>query len=98
MSGPSGPVRWDGRDLILELTVQPRAKSDEIVGIQDGRLKVRITAPPVEGKANHHLVRFLAKAFGVSRSRLELLHGATGRIKRLRIHDPGRLPAGLQPP
>lgn len=52
--------------------------------------KVRITAPPVEGKANAHLLRFLAKSFGVHRSSVSLLSGASSRHKGVRIQNPGK--------
>ena len=84
--------RWDGEDLVLTVRVQPRASRDEIVGPHGDTLKVRITAPPVEGRANDHLVRYLAKAFGVPRRRVALLGGETGREKRIRIERPARLP------
>jgi uncharacterized protein (TIGR00251 family) len=91
---------WDGPDLVLTVRVQPRASRDEIVGPQGGHLKVRITAPPVDGKANAHLIKFLAKAFGVTRSRIDLLSGETGREKRVRIAKPATLPqeAAIYPP
>ena len=54
---------WQDDNLILNIRLQPRASCDEIVAIQaDGRLKIRITAPPVDGKANDHLLQFLARA------------------------------------
>jgi uncharacterized protein (TIGR00251 family) len=85
--------RWEGEDLLLSLRVQPRAKRDALGEPQGEQLKVRITAPPVEGKANAHLCRFLAEVFGVPTSRVELLAGAQARGKRLRIRGPTRLPA-----
>ncbi|RME35124.1 MAG: YggU family protein [Gammaproteobacteria bacterium] len=84
--------RWEGEDLVLLLSIQPRARRDEVTGLHDGRLRLRITAPPVEGKANRHLLGWLADAFGVPRSRVELESGESGRRKRARIHAPGRLP------
>ena len=90
--------RWEGDTLILEVRVQPRASRDEIVGLHGDALKIRITAPPVDGKANAHLTRFLAKAFGVPRARVTLLGGETGRSKRLRIEAPTRLPAAIPAP
>lgn len=88
----AGWYRWQGEDLLLQLRVQPRAARDEVVGPHGDCLKVRITAPPVEGKANAHLVKFLAKAFGVNRADVELLAGESGRSKRLRIHAPQTFP------
>jgi uncharacterized protein (TIGR00251 family) len=85
-------AHWEGESLILRVRVQPRASRDEIVGIQGDALKVRITAPPVDGKANTHLIRFLAKAFKVAKSDVKLLSGTSGRDKRLAIRSPGVIP------
>lgn len=87
--------RWDGEDLWLAVHIQPRAKQDAIVGAHGDRLKIRITAPPVEGQANAHLIRFLAECFDVPASAVELTAGTSGRDKRLRIRKPRRLPAGI---
>jgi uncharacterized protein (TIGR00251 family) len=84
--------RWDGEDLLLDIRVQPRASRDEIVGLHGEQLKIRITAPPVDGKANSHLQRYLAKAFGVAPSAVVLIGGETGRDKRLRIQRPQTIP------
>ncbi len=84
---------WEGDTLTLSIRVQPRASRDEIVGPYGDRLKVRITAPPVDGRANAHLIKYLAKVFGVPRARVSLLAGESGREKRLRIDAPSRLPA-----
>jgi uncharacterized protein (TIGR00251 family) len=86
---------WENEDLSLVVKVQPRASRDEIVGELDGALKIRITAPPVDGKANKHLISFLADIFGVSKSKVELVAGKTGRDKRFIIHGPGKLPAQI---
>lgn len=67
-----------------------------MVGPQGGYLKVQVTAPPVEGKANEHLRCFLALEFGVPRSRVELLKGAQGRLKRVRILAPRKLPFDIR--
>ena len=94
-----GWYRWDGHDLVLNLRVQPRANRDELAGPQESRYRVRITAPPEGGQANGHLVRFLAKAFGVAKSAITLEAGETGREKRVRIRAPSRIPIeGLPPP
>lgn len=79
--------------LTLELRVQPGAARDEIVGAHGDRLKVRITAPPVDGRANRHLIDYLAAVFGVPRSRVTLLRGETGRAKTVQIDSPARLPS-----
>ena len=83
---------WRGEDLILDLKVQPRASRDEFAEILGDRLKVRISAPPVDGKANAHLVKFVARSFKVSKSAVTILSGETGRDKRLSVHAPKHLP------
>jgi uncharacterized protein (TIGR00251 family) len=86
--------RWDGADLLLTLRVQPRASRDELLPA-DGRLRVRITAPPVDGAANAHLLRYLASRFGVAPSRTELVRGTSGREKTVRIRAPSVVPDEL---
>ena len=78
----------ESEDLVIRVRVIPRASRDEIVGVLDGALKVRIQAPPVEGKANTCLVKFLAKQWGLRRADLEILSGASARTKRLLIRKP----------
>ncbi|QMV62932.1 hypothetical protein DFO61_3812 [Ectopseudomonas oleovorans] len=92
--------RWDGEDLILDCHLQPKASKDEFAGLHGERLKIRLTAPPVDGKANAHLQAFLAKAFGVAKSQVSLESGELNRQKRLRIRAPQNLPPipGLQRP
>lgn len=92
---PASWYQWDGTDLLLDLHVQPRASRDQIGGVHGERLKIRITAPPVEGQANEHLLTLLAHEFGVARRQVVLLGGASGRAKRVRIERPARIPDGL---
>lgn len=87
--------QWQGDDLILNCRLQPKASSDEIVGGLGEELKIRITAPPIDGKANAHLQRFMAKSFGVSKSSVTIEKGELGRSKRLRIQAPRLIPAIL---
>jgi hypothetical protein len=82
---PAG--RRDGADLLLEVRVQPRASRSEIAGLHGGRLRIRLQAPPVDGKANAALIEFLAAAFGVPRARVIIEHGLASRDKRVRIRD-----------
>lgn len=65
----------------------PGARRSELAGVADGRLRVRLAAPPAEGRANAELVRFLAKALGVPRDAVSL--GAGGRSRRKLIHLSG---------
>ncbi|MBI4989276.1 MAG: YggU family protein [Rhodocyclales bacterium] len=71
--------------LVLSLHVQPGAKKTEIVGLHGEALKIRLAAPPVDGKANESLVEFLAEQLEVPRAQVELIGGATSRQKRLRV-------------
>lgn len=75
---------------VLDIHVQPRAKRSEIVGWHGDAVKVRITAPPVDGAANEELTRVLAAAIGIPRSAVSLLGGVTGRRKRLAIDGMSR--------
>ncbi len=70
---------------VLELLVQPRASRTRIAGEHDGRLKIQLAAPPVDGEANAALLAFLAGSLGVKRADVALLAGETGRRKRVRV-------------
>ncbi len=86
----------EGGALVLSLHVQPGAKRTEVAGPHgDGsamRLKIRLAAPPVDGKANAELLRFLADAFGVPLRNVSLLQGASSRQKRVSVFAPQRRP------
>jgi uncharacterized protein (TIGR00251 family) len=69
----------------LELLVQPRASRTKVAGVHDGRLKVQLAAPPVDGEANAALVEFLADALGVRKAEVTLVRGETGRRKTVRV-------------
>jgi uncharacterized protein (TIGR00251 family) len=85
--------QWADGDLLLVCHLQPKASKSEFSGLHGDALKVRIQAPPVEGKANSELVKFLAKQFGVSKSAVSIISGELNRHKRVRITQPQRLPA-----
>lgn len=82
-------ARRDGDDLLLEVRVQPRASRTEFAGALGDRLRVRLQAPPVDGRANAALVEFLADAFEVPRARVTIEHGLSGRDKRVRVRGVG---------
>ncbi len=90
-----GFYRWQDDSLILNCHLQPKASNDAIVGLHEESVKIRITAPPIEGKANAHLVKFLAKQFGVAKSAVSILSGELGRQKRVRIETPTKIPEQL---
>jgi uncharacterized protein (TIGR00251 family) len=69
----------------LNVRLQPRARKDEVVGERDGRIVIRVTAPPVDGKANDALCRLIAKAANVAPSRVAVVRGHTGRNKVVRV-------------
>jgi uncharacterized protein (TIGR00251 family) len=70
----------------LTVRVTPRSSRNAITGIlEDGTVKIHLTAAPVDGEANQKLIAFLASTLGVSRSSIEILAGATGRDKLISI-------------
>ena len=75
-----------GRILTFAVRVTPRAARTEIGGEHDGALKVRLTAPPVEGAANRELKRLLAKIFKLPQNAIEIIAGGNSKQKIIRIH------------
>ncbi|WP_333797286.1 DUF167 family protein [Rheinheimera sp.] len=88
-------LSYRGADLLLQLYVQPKASRDQIIGLHGDEIKLAITAPPVDGKANAHVLKLLAKLFGVSKSQIELLKGELSRHKQVLIKAPFKLPPEL---
>lgn len=81
------PASWQQQDLLLRLYIQPKASRDELAGLHGDEIKVAITAPPVDGKANEHLKKFLAKTFKVAKSRILIEKGELGRHKTVRVQS-----------
>ena len=75
----------DDDDVVIAVLVQPRASRNEVVGLHDGRLKVRIRSAPINGKANRELVRFLARTAGSPAGRVTVVRGKNGRRKEIHI-------------
>ncbi|HEY4698720.1 MAG TPA: DUF167 domain-containing protein [Gallionella sp.] len=73
--------RRDGETITLTLHVQPGAKRSEIAGLHGNALKIRLAAPPVEGRANEALQKFIAELFAVTMRQVELKQGAQSRHK-----------------
>lgn len=88
----SSHFQWADQDLILVCHLQPNASKSEFSGLHGEALKVRIQAPPLEGKANSELIKFLAKQFGVSKSAIRIISGELNRHKRVRITAPTLIP------
>jgi uncharacterized protein len=71
---------------VMRVRVTPRSGRDEVIGWQDGELRVRVRAAPVEGQANEAVRRLVAKRAGVQASAVEVVSGGTSRTKTLRIN------------
>lgn len=94
---PPAWLRAAGGDVVLSLHVQPGAKKTDIAGEHGAALKVRLGAPPVDGKANDCLIAFLAERLGVPKARVVLEAGTAARQKRVRVIgvEPGAVEAAL---
>ena len=70
---------------VKEKRVHPGARRNDVTGVHDGALKISLTTPPTDGRANEALIAFIAARLGIPRSQVTLLTGATSRSKTLRI-------------
>jgi hypothetical protein len=84
--------REEAGALVLALHVQPGAKHTDVAGVHGNALKIRLAAPPVDGKANAELRRYLADAFGVPLRNVTLVRGEASRQKMVRIEAPSLRP------
>lgn len=75
------------KGLFITLKVQPRASKNQVDGVHGGVLKIRLTAPPVEGEANRAIIDFLSKSLGFKKSSLHIDTGLKSREKRVRVED-----------
>jgi hypothetical protein len=100
---PSWVVSEDEAGVTIAVQVVPRASRNQVAGVQGDQLKVRVTAPPVEGAANEALLGFLAAVLGVRRRDLQLVAGERARRKLVRVRGldaatvEARLQAGAPP-
>ncbi|GDY27054.1 DUF167 family protein YggU [Agarivorans sp. Toyoura001] len=85
-------ISYDDVSLLLQVYVQPKASRDAIVGLHDEELKIAITAPPIDGKANQHLVKYLAKQCKVAKSQVSIIRGELGRHKTVSVSNPTIIP------
>jgi uncharacterized protein (TIGR00251 family) len=69
----------------IHLHVVPRASRTQVAGVHDGRVKLQVAAPPVDGEANDAIVRWAAKLFGVTRDAVVIASGATGKRKTIEV-------------
>jgi len=84
--------QWVGDDLLIQISVQPRASSNAISGIHNNQLRIKLTAVPVEGKANQALIKLLSKTFAVPARQISIEKGENARSKRIRIRSPKVIP------
>lgn len=84
---------WEGTTLVLNVLGTPAAKRDAVGKPKGAQLKISVTASPEGGKATDHMVKFLAREFGVSARHIEVVFGRTSIHKQLRIAAPTKLPA-----
>ena len=89
-------VERSGDDSRLRIFLQPKAAKDQIVGLHDDKLKIIITAPPVDGQANAHLLKFLSKLFKVPKSSIVLEKGELNRHKQVLIPCPKAIPPQVE--
>lgn len=78
--------RADG-NILLDIHVQPQASKSKIVGVHDGRLKIAVAAPPVDGKANDEVVRFLAKFLRLAKRNVLIQSGAQSKRKKVLLRS-----------
>lgn len=95
----AGWLARDGEDVLVTIRVQPRASRTEIAGEHGQALKIRLSAPPVDGAANRELIAFLSKRVGRPKSSISIERGERGRLKVVRITgvDPTDTRARLSP-
>jgi len=79
------PVRESGEGIVFQVRVVPRSSRSEVAGIQGDSLKVRLKAPPVEGRANEECIRFLAGLLGVKKDRVRIVSGLKSKTKTIAV-------------
>lgn len=86
---------WKDGCLIFNVYLQPRASRNSLVGLHDNAIKIALTAPPVDGKANKQLILFLSTLFDVKKSDIEIINGKHSRQKRIRVRQSSRSPTEI---
>ncbi len=90
--------RQNGELLTLTLHIQPGAKRSEIAGLHGDALKIRLAAPPIEGRANEALLKFIALLFDVPVRQVELKQGGQSRHKVIQVQGSKIVPESILPP
>ena len=83
---------WNKDKLFLQIHLQPGAKKDEYGNLFNNRLRIKLKAPAVAGKANKYLIRLLSREFNTAMTRIKIMRGHTSREKTVQIQSPKILP------
>ncbi|MDH3978091.1 MAG: DUF167 family protein [Gammaproteobacteria bacterium] len=86
----------DGENIVLQTRVQTRSSRLALGQSENGRLKLRLTAPPVDGQANQQAIKLLSKAFGTAPSRIRIIRGEMGRNKTFEISGATKIPPEIE--
>jgi uncharacterized protein (TIGR00251 family) len=78
-------IKARGENILISVRVQPGASKDVITGIREGFLLIKLCSPPVDGRANDSLIRFVANRLNISRSSIQIIHGIKNRKKLLEV-------------
>ncbi len=89
-NGPLLQIDTNPTGIKFNIRVQPRASRNQVVGLHNGALKVKVQAPPVEGAANKACIAVMAKALQIPKSSIEIISGHNARNKRLRVGTGGK--------
>lgn len=81
----AGPIRASGDAVTITIKLQPRAGRNEVAGVDDGAIRIRLSAPPVDGEANAACIAFLAELLAVPKSAVQIVAGLTSRQKVVRV-------------
>lgn|GEM_PF-201405 len=87
--------KWQDNNLLLKIHIQANGKTNEFIGIHNQSLKVKIKSPPIDGKANKTIIKFLATKFNLSKSSISIISGELNRAKRVLIKEVNKLPEWL---
>lgn len=90
------PIQIQNDKITLKIVVVPKSSKDEIVGIHGGEIKITIKAPPVDGKANEYICKYLSKAFKTAKSNIEITKGQTNKHKTVVINKYSQIPEEIQ--
>jgi uncharacterized protein len=78
-------IKAKGENILISVRVQPGASKDIITGIREGFLLIKLCSPPVDGRANDSLIRFVANKLNISRTSIQIIHGIRNRKKLLEV-------------